>query len=232
MFSFKQSKESENHLNISLKWTKHDCDEFVRKMLPLAIQGALSFVLIEGFKNILVKSATSRIMPTTIHTTICVCSIGVAFIPMTSLIQTLRSDGFGGFIVLLTKPHEILRDYRMVNTYGLFRRMTGVGHARNYHGEGTQNESGWGGLDHSIVERPEIILEGLFRRENTWKELNFRWKPGDVMKRPRQVAPYQPRVSYIYLHQLLLLWISLFLMPCLLWTMDESSLIGRCGLQH
>lgn len=43
--------------------------------------------------------------------------------------------------------------------------------------------------------RPEIILEGSQDGE-TWKPYEFRYKPGRLDRRPRQVAPYQPRLDW------------------------------------
>jgi predicted DCC family thiol-disulfide oxidoreductase YuxK len=58
---------------------------------------------------------------------------------------------------------------RIVNGYGLFAVMT--------------------------TTRPEIIVEGSDDRA-TWKAYEFRWKPGDVSRRPRFVAPHQPRLDW------------------------------------
>jgi hypothetical protein len=58
---------------------------------------------------------------------------------------------------------------RSVNGYGLFRVMT--------------------------TERPEIVIEGS-RDGVAWREYAFRWKPGDVTRRPRFVAPHQPRLDW------------------------------------
>ena len=71
--------------------------------------------------------------------------------------------------------------------------LTGVGASASLHNE---RIVGWGGLKPSVVERPEIILEGRFSLSGTIRELNFRWKPGDVTRAPRQVAPYQPRLDW------------------------------------
>ncbi len=58
---------------------------------------------------------------------------------------------------------------RTINGYGLFRVMT--------------------------TKRPEIIIEasndGL-----TWTEYELPWKPGDPQRRPRFVAPHQPRLDW------------------------------------
>jgi predicted DCC family thiol-disulfide oxidoreductase YuxK len=59
--------------------------------------------------------------------------------------------------------------WRSFNSYGLFRVMT--------------------------TERREIIVEGSNDGEH-WRTYEFRWKPGDVLARPRLVAPHQPRLDW------------------------------------
>jgi predicted DCC family thiol-disulfide oxidoreductase YuxK len=58
---------------------------------------------------------------------------------------------------------------RIVNTYGLFAVMT--------------------------TTLPEIIVEGSEDGVN-WREYEFKYKPGDVMRRPRWNAPHQPRLDW------------------------------------
>ena len=58
---------------------------------------------------------------------------------------------------------------RIVNTYGLFAVMT--------------------------TTRPEIIVEGSDDGVH-WREYGFKYKPGDVMRRPRWNAPHQPRLDW------------------------------------
>jgi len=58
---------------------------------------------------------------------------------------------------------------RSVNGYGLFRVMT--------------------------TERPEIVIEGS-RDGVQWSEYGFRWKPGEVRRRPAFVAPHMPRLDW------------------------------------
>jgi hypothetical protein len=43
--------------------------------------------------------------------------------------------------------------------------------------------------------RPEIVIEASADGV-AWKEIGFRYKPGDVSKRPRLVAPHQPRLDW------------------------------------
>jgi lipase maturation factor 1 len=59
--------------------------------------------------------------------------------------------------------------FRTVNGYGLFAVMT--------------------------TSRPEIIVEGSDDGES-WRPYVFRWKPGDVARRPAFVEPHQPRLDW------------------------------------
>src|SRR5437867_1029594 len=58
---------------------------------------------------------------------------------------------------------------RSVNGYGLFMVMT--------------------------TRRPEIIIEGS-NDGKTWLPYEFKWKPGDLKRRPPWVAPHQPRLDW------------------------------------
>jgi hypothetical protein len=50
-------------------------------------------------------------------------------------------------------------------------------------------------------ERYEIVIEGTdadtVTPETTWREYEFKGKPGDVMYRPRQFAPYHLRLDWL-----------------------------------
>jgi len=59
--------------------------------------------------------------------------------------------------------------FRTLNSYGLFRVMT--------------------------RPRYEIIIEGS-RDGSSWQPYEFRWKPGDVKRRPGFVQPHQPRLDW------------------------------------
>jgi len=43
--------------------------------------------------------------------------------------------------------------------------------------------------------RPEIVIE-VSDDGTIWKEQEFRWKAGNVMRRPRFVAPHMPRLDW------------------------------------
>ncbi|XP_069855853.1 lipase maturation factor 2 isoform X2 [Dipodomys merriami] len=60
---------------------------------------------------------------------------------------------------------------QLANSYGLFRRMTGLG------------------------GRPEVVLEGSFDRHH-WTEIEFMYKPGNVSRQPPILVPHQPRLDW------------------------------------
>src|SRR5205085_4178585 len=45
------------------------------------------------------------------------------------------------------------------------------------------------------IERPEIIVEGSVDGKE-WQAYEFKWKPGDVNRRPCFIAPHQPRLDW------------------------------------
>lgn len=67
--------------------------------------------------------------------------------------------------------HQAVDRYQLVSSYGLFRRMTGVG------------------------GRPEVVIEGSYDRQ-MWTEIDFMYKPGNVSEAPALVAPHQPRLDW------------------------------------
>jgi predicted DCC family thiol-disulfide oxidoreductase YuxK len=60
--------------------------------------------------------------------------------------------------------------FRSANSYGLFEQMT--------------------------TRRPEIIIEGS-NDAKTWQAYDFKWKPGDVHRRPQFCTPHMPRLDWI-----------------------------------
>ena len=70
---------------------------------------------------------------------------------------------------LIAGMQEWAEPFRTVNAYGLFRVMT--------------------------RQRPEIIVEGSDDGV-TWRAYEFKWKPGDIMRRPRYCIPHMPRLDW------------------------------------
>jgi lipase maturation factor 1 len=75
----------------------------------------------------------------------------------------------GGWPAPFTAIARAVSPFRIVNGYGLFAVMT--------------------------TRRPEIVVEGSVDGA-VWKPYEFRWKPGDVFRRPAFVAPHQPRLDW------------------------------------
>ncbi|KAM7396638.1 hypothetical protein PAMP_019670 [Pampus punctatissimus] len=67
--------------------------------------------------------------------------------------------------------YELVDRYQLVNSYGLFRRMTGVG------------------------GRPEVVIEGSHDKVK-WTEIEFMYKPGNLSAPPPVVTPHQPRLDW------------------------------------
>ena len=87
-----------------------------------------------------------------------------------SAVPFLASLGLRGAIPRpLIAVYRAIAPLRSANGYGLFAVMT--------------------------TARPEIVLEGS-EDGATWRPYEFRWKPGDPLRRPRFVAPHQPRLDW------------------------------------
>jgi predicted DCC family thiol-disulfide oxidoreductase YuxK/uncharacterized membrane protein YphA (DoxX/SURF4 family) len=80
--------------------------------------------------------------------------------------MVLRPRSFPAPVVRVARA---IQPFRSVNGYGLFAVMT--------------------------TSRPEISIEGSDDGV-TWRPYAFRWKPGDPARRPRFVAPHQPRLDW------------------------------------
>lgn len=87
-----------------------------------------------------------------------------------SLLQAAATTGIWHHVPRpVLAPLEWARPLRSINGYGLFAVMT--------------------------TERPEIVVEGSLDGEE-WRPYSFRWKPGPLDRRPRFVAPHQPRLDW------------------------------------
>ncbi|XP_049430709.1 lipase maturation factor 2a isoform X1 [Epinephelus fuscoguttatus] len=69
------------------------------------------------------------------------------------------------------RAYELSDRFQLANSYGLFRRMTGVG------------------------GRPEVVIEGS-NDGVSWTEIEFMYKPGNMSASPAVVMPHQPRLDW------------------------------------
>jgi hypothetical protein len=98
-------------------------------------------------------------------------AVGVAVVTI-PLSATVFAASFGVALPIapLVRPAmETIEPFRSVNAYGLFAVMT--------------------------TTRPEIVLEGS-DDGTTWLEYEFKYKAGDLQRRPPWVAPHQPRLDW------------------------------------
>ncbi|HXC52925.1 MAG TPA: lipase maturation factor family protein [Candidatus Limnocylindrales bacterium] len=98
--------------------------------------------------------------------------LAIVALPLAVCGGALMIARFRGFDVLpppVLKLVAVLEPWHVTSSYGLFSVMT--------------------------KHRPEVILEGSEDGQQ-WVEYPFRWKPVDVARRPRFVAPHQPRLDW------------------------------------
>jgi hypothetical protein len=101
-----------------------------------------------------------------------VVALATAFVSVLALFREMdatrgRRGGDGG--AWADSFLEWFSPINSINGYGLFRVMT--------------------------TERPEIVIE-VSEDGQAWKEYGFRWKAGDVRRRPRFVEPHMPRLDW------------------------------------
>ncbi|XP_016308495.1 lipase maturation factor 2-like [Sinocyclocheilus anshuiensis] len=96
-----------------------------------------------------------------------VSMFAISLVPYTYIEYDAHSNLWPG----IRTAFEVTERYQLVNSYGLFRRMTGVG------------------------GRPEVVIEGSMDR-NTWTEIEFMYKPGNMSAAPPVVTPHQPRLDW------------------------------------
>jgi lipase maturation factor 1 len=92
-----------------------------------------------------------------------------ATLPLGTFLIVLGTLQLLAMVRVVPQPLDPFPSFAIVNRYGLFAVMT--------------------------TSRPEIVIEGSDDGQE-WKPYEFKFKPGDVSKRLRWVAPYQPRLDW------------------------------------
>ena len=94
----------------------------------------------------------------------------VGVVAMTSFVQFFVTFRVAPWLPEPLIPvYQRLAPFRTFNSYGLFAMMT--------------------------TSRPEIIVEGSYDGKN-WLPYEFKYKPGDLKRRPAFVEPHQPRLDW------------------------------------
>ncbi|KAJ8269248.1 hypothetical protein COCON_G00118550 [Conger conger] len=155
-------------------FTHYQFNKFLKTVtIPSIWIGALSLtweIIKAMFRCASVRRAfrkLSSIVQWAIFTSAAVCMFGISTVPYTLIEHQAR----GEIWPVVSKAYNSVGRYQLVNSYGLFRRMTGVG------------------------GRPEVVIEGSMDGE-TWTEIEFMYKPGNLSGPPPLLAPHQPRLDW------------------------------------
>lgn len=159
----------------SAAFTKDEYTKFLEIAVPLSIGLAVvSFVyeVIQSFYKCLklqgVKSKIVSCLQTSLFVLAATWLFSVSIVPYTEIDHNTQSNIWPVVHRWYLKADK----YQISNSYGLFRRMTGVG------------------------GRPELIIEGSDDVEGPWKEYHFHYKPGRLDEAPKFLIPHQPRLDW------------------------------------
>ncbi|XP_076848928.1 lipase maturation factor 2a [Brachyhypopomus gauderio] len=155
-------------------FTHYEFNRFLKAVVvPSVWMGVFSLtweIVTAMFKSACVKGVLWRLWVTVqwaIFATAAVAMFAISLVPYTYIEYEANSNLWPG----VRKAFELTDRYQLVNSYGLFRRMTGVG------------------------GRPEVIVEGSMDG-STWTEIEFMYKPGNRSAAPPVVTPHQPRLDW------------------------------------
>ncbi|XP_012527431.1 lipase maturation factor 2 [Monomorium pharaonis] len=163
----------------NIAFTQEQFDYVLSRAVPLSINiGIISFglTLVDLIVMSVYHTKGTRDMLTIITTIIITLfymnAIGWIFAISLVPYSTLHQSNNSTVLDDLKHIHAKVDHLHIVNSYGLFRRMTGV--------DG----------------RPEVVIEGSDSIEGPWKEYEFLYKPGNVNNSLPFVAPHQPRLDW------------------------------------
>jgi len=159
-----------------IAFTKQEFDWMLSRVVPATVYlglGSLALIVLEAVTVSIVDfpgtySKISTVLSTLFYTAVAAFIFGISIVPYSSLHPAANST----VIPVVRHWHSRLDHLQLTNSYGLFRRMTGVG------------------------GRPEVILEGSNQLTGPWLEYNFLYKPGNVNSSLPFVAPHQPRLDW------------------------------------
>nr|CAD7409137.1 unnamed protein product [Timema cristinae] len=161
---------------VFITFTKQEFDWALSKALPAVIYVGLSSLTIHILKAVMLSvlepqttfAKVTTLLSTVFYSAAAMFIFGISIVPF----STLHPVGNTTVIPAMREWHSRLDHLHLTNSYGLFRRMTGVG------------------------GRPEVIIVGSNNMEGPWKEYNFLYKPSNVNNTPPFVAPHQPRLDW------------------------------------
>ncbi|XP_027525678.1 lipase maturation factor 2 isoform X2 [Corapipo altera] len=161
-------------LDSKVAFTYHEFTTWLRTVtLPLVGVAFLSLsweILLAMYRCACVRGCFWKLWATlqwAIMATATVSLFAVSLVPFTYIEHESNGKLWPG----IHRLFGAVERFQVVNSYGLFRRMTGVG------------------------GRPEVVLEGSYDG-HSWTEIEFMYKPGNVSVAPAMVAPHQPRLDW------------------------------------
>uniref|UniRef100_A0A667Z6G6 Lipase maturation factor n=1 Tax=Myripristis murdjan TaxID=586833 RepID=A0A667Z6G6_9TELE len=155
-------------------FTSHQFNQFLKRVtIPSIWMGVLSLtweIITSMFRCACIQGFLRRFwgsMQWTIFAAAAAAMFTISLVPFTYVEYDSNASLWPG----VRRAYEVVDRYQLVNSYGLFRRMTGVG------------------------GRPEVVIEGSNDRV-TWTEIEFMYKPGNLSAPPAVVTPHQPRLDW------------------------------------
>ncbi|XP_061917182.1 lipase maturation factor 2a [Entelurus aequoreus] len=157
-----------------IAFTYHQFNQFLKSVtIPCVWMGVLALMwemLTAMFRCACVSGFLRRFCATlqwTVFAASAVAMFTISLVPFTYI----EYDSNARLWPSVRQSYELVDRYQLVNSYGLFRRMTGVG------------------------GRPEVVIEGS-NDGLTWTEIEFMYKPGNMSAPPPVVTPHQPRLDW------------------------------------
>ncbi|XP_029993059.1 lipase maturation factor 2a isoform X2 [Sphaeramia orbicularis] len=169
-----QIDAKKNGISSRTAFTYHEFNQFLKTVtIPCIWIGVLSLtweMVIAMFRCACVHGFLKRFWGTlqwTVFGAATAAMFTVSLVPFTYI----EFDSNARLWPAVRQAYDVVDRYQLVNSYGLFRRMTGVG------------------------GRPEVVIEGS-NDGVTWTEIEFMYKPGNLSASPPVVTPHQPRLDW------------------------------------
>lgn len=174
-FSLQVSYSPYFEIKSKIAFSKEEFSSWLEKVVPATIiLGAVSlgYVILSSLFRCLAEEKGIwklwSLMQCAVMGVLAVAMFSISLVPLSVIEKNTQQ-----FVSPdLHRYRSYLKDYHLTNSYGLFRRMTGVG------------------------GRPEVIIEGSNSPDSGWKEYEFYYKPGNISRVPPIVAPHQPRLDW------------------------------------
>jgi len=170
--NFNLKINSDLTIDSSVAFTEEDFERFVSYAVPggvlLGLVGLAYSVLIAAYISIKDGGIKSLLLLAPYILTAAVI-FGISLPSFTGQLDRPTYDQIPKSIKSLD---SMTSQFDLTSSYGLFRRMTGVG------------------------GRPEIVIEGSNSIKGPWLEYRFLYKPGDVTSAPKFCLPHQPRLDW------------------------------------